>query len=92
MTTKEILISFLNHYIDREFQYHDLEKSIVQFGLNYHNKLHNIQTYTRGFRLLKNDKKELEKNGIEIIKIPSSSIADKWKVIRVGGINVNRNS
>jgi len=84
MTTKKILIEYLKHYINNEFQYHDLEKNIVDYGRNYFNVLHNIQTYTRAFRLIKNDYKLLELNGIKIIKVPTSSIANKWKILRIG--------
>ena len=82
MTSKQILIAWLKAQY-QPFQYHDIEQRVPNYGLNYHNKLHNASNYAREFRKVREDKTPLRNEGIDIIPIETDSIAGKWEVIRL---------
>ncbi len=83
MTSKQILVSWLRAQLNLEFQYHDIEQRVPAYGLNYYSKLHNASNYAREFRKIRENRKELREVGIDIVEVPTESVAGKWKVIKI---------
>jgi len=82
-TVKEIIIDWLRQQAyGFTFAYHNLEEARRHGELMF-NKLHNMGTIDRGFRLLQNDRKFLSKYGIRLTQIKSEKGFDEWRIDRL---------
>lgn len=83
MTAKKILINWLSKHIGEHIYYHDIEREVVDFGVNFHRKLHNGGSYSRAFRDLKeNDQAELKKQGLFLIENFQQNGVGRWKIVK----------
>jgi len=82
LTTKDIIGKWLYSYWDRPtVSYHDLEWCKA-YGVGIYNVVHNIGTYDRAFRLLR-EGNELSKYGIKLELLEDSNVYDTWKIVKL---------
>lgn len=81
MTAKKILIEWLKSQMSQVIHYHDIERRVVDYGINYCGKMHNAGNYSRAFRQLKeDDQKELKAEGIWLEEDFQSNGVGRWNV------------